>query len=63
MNTQTDIAASGLFEPRYVAFLETIAHLRPRLHRYCARMTGSAMDGEDVMQEALFARLSQAGQI
>jgi len=28
--------------------------LRPRLHRYCARMTGSALDGEDVVQEALF---------
>src|SRR5271155_5426343 len=54
MNTQTDVAASGLFEPRHVAFLETITHLRPRLHRYCARMTGSALDGEDVMQEAFF---------
>jgi RNA polymerase sigma-70 factor (ECF subfamily) len=27
--------------------------LRPRLHRYCARMVGSAIDGEDVVQEAL----------
>jgi RNA polymerase sigma-70 factor, ECF subfamily len=54
MNIQRDIEASGLFEARYVGFLETIAHLRPRLHRYCARMTGSALDGEDVMQEALF---------
>ncbi len=27
--------------------------LRPRLHRYCARMTGSTVDGEDVLQEAL----------
>jgi RNA polymerase sigma-70 factor (ECF subfamily) len=27
--------------------------LRPRLHRYCARMMGSAFDGEDVVQEAL----------
>ena len=54
MNIQTDSATIGLFEPRHVAFLQTIAHLRPRLHRYCARMTGSAMDGEDVMQEALF---------
>jgi RNA polymerase sigma-70 factor (ECF subfamily) len=27
--------------------------LRPRLHRYCARMVGSAVDGEDVLQEAL----------
>jgi RNA polymerase sigma-70 factor, ECF subfamily len=54
MDTQTDFETTGLFEARYVAFLETMAHLRPRLHRYCARMTGSTLDGEDVMQEALF---------
>jgi RNA polymerase sigma-70 factor (ECF subfamily) len=30
-----------------------IAALRPRLHRYCARMVGSAFDGEDVVQDAL----------
>jgi RNA polymerase sigma-70 factor, ECF subfamily len=45
---------SGPFEARYVAFLETIATLRSSLHRYCARMTGSVMDGEDVVQETLF---------
>src|SRR5262245_32575400 len=45
---------SGPFEARYLAFLETITQLRPSLHRYCARMTGSVMDGEDVVQEALF---------
>ena len=44
---------SGPFEA-YLAFLETIATLRPSLHRYCARMTGSVMDGEDVVQETLF---------
>ena len=27
--------------------------MRPRLHRYCARMVGSAIDGEDVLQDAL----------
>lgn len=27
--------------------------LRPRLHRYCARMTGSAVTGEDVVQDTL----------
>ena len=27
--------------------------MRPRLHRYCARMTGSVIDGEDVLQDAL----------
>jgi RNA polymerase sigma-70 factor (ECF subfamily) len=45
---------AGRLEARYLAFLETITHLRPSLHRYCARMTGSVLDGEDVVQEALF---------
>jgi len=49
-----DLDDVGTFEPRYVAFLETISQLRPTLHRYCARMTGSVSDGEDVVQEALF---------
>src|SRR5439155_19314110 len=31
-----------------------ITNLRPSLHRYCSRMTGSVMDGEDVVQDALF---------
>ena len=35
-------------------FLETVSNLRPSLHRYCARMTGSVMDGEDIVQETLF---------
>ncbi len=29
------------------------AEVRPRLHRYCARMVGSVFEGEDVVQEAL----------
>ncbi len=54
MNNIQYVDGSGPFEARYLAFLETIATLRPSLHRYCARMTGSVMDGEDVVQEALF---------
>ena len=50
----TTTAPGGLFDARYRAFLETVTHLRGDLHRYCARMTGSALDGEDVMQESLF---------
>jgi RNA polymerase sigma-70 factor (ECF subfamily) len=34
-------------------FTRLAAELRPRLHRYCARMVGSAFEGEDVVQEAL----------
>jgi RNA polymerase sigma-70 factor, ECF subfamily len=33
-------------------FERLLAELRPKLHRYCARMTGSVIDGEDVVQEA-----------
>jgi RNA polymerase sigma-70 factor, ECF subfamily len=35
------------------AFDRLLGELRPKLHRYCARMTGSVVDGEDVVQEAL----------
>jgi RNA polymerase sigma-70 factor, ECF subfamily len=48
------IGVRGPFEARYLAFLETITNLRPSLHRYCARMTGSVLDGEDLVQETLF---------
>jgi RNA polymerase sigma-70 factor (ECF subfamily) len=44
----------GAFDARYLAFLSTVADLRPSLHRFCARMTGSVADGEDVVQDALF---------
>src|ERR1700694_1961811 len=39
------------------AFERLLAELRPKLHRYCARMTGSVIDGEDVVQEALVKAL------
>ena len=54
MNMDDTQAPPGRLEARYRAFLETIASLRPKLHRYCARMTGSTVDGEDVVQDALF---------
>src|ERR1700704_2512371 len=30
-----------------------LARMRPKLHRYCARIVGSVIDGEDVLQDAL----------
>jgi RNA polymerase sigma factor (sigma-70 family) len=38
-------------------FEDRLKALRPRLHRYCARMTGSAVDGEDVLQDTLLKAL------
>jgi RNA polymerase sigma factor (sigma-70 family) len=38
-------------------FEDRLKALRPRLHRYCARMTGSVVDGEDVLQDALVKAL------
>jgi len=34
-------------------FEELMQSIRPELHRYATRMTGSVIDGEDVVQEAL----------
>jgi RNA polymerase sigma-70 factor, ECF subfamily len=53
MDSGECLDGSGRVEARYLAFLETVSTLRPSLHRYCARMTGSIMDGEDVVQETL----------
>jgi RNA polymerase sigma-70 factor, ECF subfamily len=47
-------------------FERMLGELRPKLHRYCARMTGSAVDGEDIVQDAMikaFAALPDAGVI
>jgi RNA polymerase sigma factor (sigma-70 family) len=47
-------------------FLALVADVRPELHRYCARLTGSVIEGEDVVQEALakaFYALSLATEV
>ncbi|HKA42696.1 MAG TPA: sigma-70 family RNA polymerase sigma factor [Burkholderiales bacterium] len=34
-------------------FLVVVREMRPKLHRFCARMCGSVLDGEDLVQETL----------
>ena len=45
---------TGVPEPSAAFDIERLlVAIRPKLHRYCARMTGSVIDGEDVLQDAL----------
>ncbi|MGZ6023075.1 MAG: sigma-70 family RNA polymerase sigma factor, partial [Rhizomicrobium sp.] len=39
---------------------QLLGELRPKLHRYCARMTGSVIDGEDVVQETMLKAIEAA---
>ena len=39
-------------------FAQLASEIRPKVHRYCARMTGSAVDGEDIVQDALMKALA-----
>src|SRR4051812_36145033 len=34
-------------------FQALVANIRPELHRYCARLTGSVIEGEDIVQDTL----------
>lgn len=44
-------------DPR-AEFLVLAGTLRPELHRYCARLMGSVVDGEDVVQDTLIRALA-----
>ena len=47
-------------------FLALVAGVRPDLHRYCARLSGSVIDGEDIVQDTLakaFYALSQSPEV
>lgn len=40
------------------SFDALLEEMRPKLHRYCARLVGSVIDGEDAVQEALAKAVS-----
>ena len=43
--------------PSSIDLAAALHALRPKLHRFCARMTGSVIDGEDAVQETLLKAL------
>jgi RNA polymerase sigma factor (sigma-70 family) len=62
MDDATSALLPGMMEARD-RFMELVEELRPELHRYCARMTGSVFDGEDVLQETLAKAYYALGQM
>jgi len=44
-----------------LSFDRKLADMRPLLHRYCARMAGSVIDGEDIVQEVLIKAVEAFG--
>ncbi len=44
-------------------FLSLVGDLRPELHRYAARLTGSVVEGEDIVQETLAKAFYAVGQL
>jgi RNA polymerase sigma-70 factor, ECF subfamily len=54
-------AADSGQSPERERFDRLLGALRPKLHRYCGRMTGSVIDGEDVVQEALLKAVQAYG--
>jgi RNA polymerase sigma factor (sigma-70 family) len=62
MEDQTRALLPAMVEARD-KFMELVDEIRPELHRYCARMTGSIFDGEDVVQETLAKAYYALGQM
>jgi RNA polymerase sigma factor (sigma-70 family) len=54
--------ASSERDPR-AELLALTAELRPELHRYCARLMGSVIDGEDVVQDTLARALAALDEV
>jgi RNA polymerase sigma-70 factor, ECF subfamily len=52
-NSEDAAALIVALEAGRARFLALVDAVRPDLHRYCARMTGSSADGEDVVQDTL----------
>jgi RNA polymerase sigma-70 factor (ECF subfamily) len=45
----------------WFAFVDTVADVRPRLHAYCLRLTGSIWEAEDLLQDTLLRAFGAIG--
>ncbi len=53
MHSEDSYVISPTLSQARAEFDNLVSEIRPELHRYCSRMTGSVIDGEDVVQETL----------
>lgn len=51
--SQPPVSPIPAFAQAREQFLGIVEALRPQLHRYCARLTGSVIEGEDIVQDTL----------
>lgn len=60
MDALDDEAARAL-RGLWFRYLDTIEPIRPRLYRYCLRLTGSIFDAEDLLQDTLMKGFGSIG--
>jgi RNA polymerase sigma-70 factor, ECF subfamily len=63
MSDQDAFAVQGDVRKPWRKYLDSLATIRPEVHRYCCRLTGNVWDGEDLLQDALVRVFSLLGKI
>ncbi|MGH6870291.1 MAG: sigma factor-like helix-turn-helix DNA-binding protein [Rhizomicrobium sp.] len=53
--------SAGALRALWFDYLDAVAPVRPRLHRFCLRLTGSAWDAEDLLQDTLLRGFGAIG--
>jgi RNA polymerase sigma-70 factor (ECF subfamily) len=56
-----DDEAARALRALWFRYLDTIEPIRPRLYRYCQKLTGSIFDAEDLLQETLLKGFGSIG--
>ena len=58
---ETAFGVQGDVRRPWRRYLDSLAALRPEVHRYCCRLTGNVWDGEDLLQDTLVRVFSLMG--
>jgi RNA polymerase sigma-70 factor, ECF subfamily len=61
MSDPIDDEAARTLRGLWFRYVDTIAPIRPRLYRYCLKLTGSIFDAEDLLQDTLLKGFGAIG--